>query len=193
LDAEVQAKFPTKDLPNCDGVMVADVGALVSWIVTLHDLKSEDVIQINFGADGRNHSRGISSIMAGFTIGNEGSHSQRDNNFYTLAIWVGDEKRPDLDGPMGALVEAMLILEASGFADDDGKHHAVELTFSSDMKMLSASGGVTCASAHGHNSKSCPWCRATYHDRTEGGIRVCRAPPRHTHALLPRIHPPIIW
>ena len=46
LDAEVNKQFPIVDIPNfdSDGVMVKDVERLLSWILTLRDLKGEGTI-----------------------------------------------------------------------------------------------------------------------------------------------------
>jgi hypothetical protein len=165
LDAEIEQRFPIIDIAG--GVMVELLPYLQELIKLrgLAGLKLEIIV----GADGRAHTRQLSSIMCGFMIGNEGARSQQSEHYYTLAIFDTKEKRPNIDGPMKAIYDQFRALGGKipdpDHPDDPTKFTEFVWKTSNDMKFTSAVGGVSAANACGDDSESCPWCLVPHEGR----------------------------
>jgi hypothetical protein len=110
----------------------------------------------------------LSSTMSGMTLANEGDRCQEAGRFYTMAVWIGKEKRPAIDAPVSAIMQQLDALKVAGLIDNNGIHYQVTVTWTSDMKFTSLASGVTSAGASGDNSCTCDWCFATYSERTSG-------------------------
>ena len=106
--------------------------------------------------------------MTGMTLGNDGDRCQEADRFYTVAVWIGKEKRPAIDAPMKQIMAQFDVLTTNGLIDNQGNHHDVTLKWCSDMKFTSLASGVTAACASGDLSETRDWCFATYGQHVSG-------------------------
>jgi hypothetical protein len=145
------------------GVM-ADLPKLLDALAKLHNLPRDVKWYINFGADGRVHTRRLSSVITGFNICVEGPdgtvndlHAAKSKHYHTLAVWKGKEERPVMEPSFNLIFKQITDLM-------DSPDHNVEVTWSSDMKMSLLLGGLAPANAGGE-AEVCGFCACTTKER----------------------------
>lgn len=161
LEADRKAAIP---FITFDKGVMANLPKLLQELAKLHNLPQDVKWFINFGADGRVHTRRLSSVITGFNICIEGPdgtvndlHSAKSKHYHTLAVWKGKEERPVMEPSFNLIFKQITDLMES-------PDHNVEVTWSSDMKMSLLLGGLAPANAGGE-AEVCGFCSCTTKQR----------------------------